>query len=301
MAGAVLGAISVTLEWLTQTFDSRRFGFAVTFHFDLMGLLGSGLADESLVLAAGLFVAGMLIAFVTPYGGFLQLGGLVIFFVKVVPGIVSVTSVGLGAILGIVSTILVLYSLFNPVGVGIPKSRAGLSGNYLTVACKDKSFGVNALCLIGASLAVMAVFLPWASTTLVNASDNLTHQYPATPIDYVSSHMDFQGVGTEPFAVAITVLLAGVVFSFLTPLGGFVQLVGLALFYLNVGDYLVTRVDIPPYSFFRTELDYGFFVGIVAVGITILSFFFTLERRPIRDLFRRDRLLTWTLPSKWFD
>jgi len=298
LVGAFLGALSVTLEWLTQTFDSPRFGTPMTFHFDLMGLLGSGLADEFLVLASGLFLAGTLIAIITPYAGFLQLGGLLIFFGKVVPGIVSETSVGLGAILGIVSTILVLYSLFNPVGVGIPKSHSGPSGNYLTVAARDESFGMNALCVIGASLAVIAIFLPWASTTLVNVSDGLTYEYPATPIDYVSSQMNFQGVGTEAFAVAMTVLLAGVVLSFVTPFGGFVQLAGLVLFYWNVEGYLVTRVDLPQYTFFRTELAYGFFVGIVAVGMTILSLFLTLERRPIGDFFGRSRILTWTLPGE---
>ncbi len=298
LAGAFLGALSVTLEWLTQTFDSPRFGSPATFHFDLMGLLGSGLADESLVIASGLFVAGTLVAIITPYAGFLQLGGLIVFFGKVVPGIVSETNVGIGAIFGIVSTILVLYSLFNPIGMGIPKSHSGLPRNYLTVAYRDKSFGVNTLCVIGAGIAVIAVFLPWASTTLVTVSDGLTYVYPATPLNYVSSQMNFQGVGTEPFAVAMTVLLGGVVLSFITPFGGFVQLTGIALFYWNLEGYLVTRVDLPQYSFFRTELAYGFFVEMVAAGITILSLFLTLEKGPIRSLFRIERALTWTLPAE---
>ena len=297
LAGAFLGALAVTLEWLAQTYDNPRVGTG-TYHFDLMGLLGSGLTDELFVIAAGLFLAGTLIAIITPYAGFLQLGGLLIFFGKVVPGMVSETSVGLGAIFGIVSAILVLYSLFNPVGVGIPKSQAGPSGNYLTVACRGESFGLNALCVIGAGLAVIAIFLPWASTTLVNVTDGLTYEYPATPIDYVSSQMNFQGVGTEAFAVAMTVLLAGVVLSFITPFGGFVQMGSLLLFYWNVEDYLVTRVDLPRYSFFRTELAYGFFVGMVAMGMTVLSLFLTLDRRPIRGFFRSSRILTWTLPGE---
>ena len=96
----------------------------------------------------------------------------------------------------------------------------------------------------------------------------------------------------------MTVLLAGVVLSFITPFGGFVQMGGLLLFYWNVEDYLVTRVDLPQYSFFRTELAYGFFVGMVAMGMTVLSLFLTLDRRPIRDFFRCSRILTWTLSGE---
>ncbi len=299
LVGAFMGAFSVTLEWLTQTFDTR-YGPTTT-HFDLMGLLGSGMADQSLVFAAGLFVAGTLIAFITPYAGFMQVGGLLIFFGKVVPGILAEKNVGVGAIFGIASTILVLYSLFNPVGLGIPKSHSGPSGNYLTVACRDKSFHANALCIIGAGLAVIAVFLPWASTTIVSASDGLTSVYPATPVDDVSGQTGYEGVGTQAFAVTITVLFAGVVFSFLTPVGGFVQLLAVALFYGNISDLLTIGSQQPEFTFFRTELAYGFFVGIVAVGITILSFFFTLEGRPVKDLFKVERILTWTLRAKQED
>ncbi len=298
LLGALLGAFAITLEWLTQTFDSRRFGSPMTFHFDLMGLLGSGLADEFLVLAAGLFLAGTLIAFITPTAGFMQLGGLVLFFGKVVPGLVSDSSIGLGAIFGVVSTILVLYSLFNPVGVGIAQESSGPTGNYLNVASRGERRGVNALCVIGAALAVIAIFLPWAGTTLVNSADGLTYEYQATPIDYISSHMNFMGVGTEAFAIAISILFAGVVLSFLTPLAGFIQLAGLATFYLNIQGYVRTAVDLQGYSFFKTELSYGFFVGLIAVGITVLSYFLTLEPRPARDLLKSDRLLTWTLLSR---
>ncbi len=270
----------------------------MTFQFDLMGLIGSGIADEFLVVAAGLFLAGTLIAFITPTAGFLQFAGLLLFFGKVVPGIVSDTSIGLGAIFGIVSAILVLYSLFNPVGVGIPTSKGGPAGNYLTVACRDKSFRLNALCVIGAGLAVVAIFLPWVSTTLVAVSDGQTHEYPATPIDYISSQMDFQGVGDPAFAVAISVLFGGVVLSFISPFGGFLQFAGILLFYWNVDGLLVTRLDLEAYSFFRTELVYGFFVGIVAAGITVLSFFFQLDSRAGEHMFSCRRLLTWTLARR---
>lgn len=294
LAGAALGAFSVTLEWVTQmVVDPRRFPQGLTFHFDLMGLIGSGLAGEFLVFAAGLFLAGTLIAFITPMGGFLQLAGLVLFYGKVVPEIASDTTIGLGAMFGIVSTILVLYSLFNPVGVGIPQGRGGPSGNYLTTVHRADRFRVNSLCVIGAALAVVALFLPWASTTLVDTSDEQTYVYPATPIDYVSSETLYEGVGTDAFGVTFSVLFAGVVLSFILPFGGFVQCAGLALFYVNIQDYLVTR-SLP--AFFRTEIAYGFFIAIVAAGITVLSFFIDLDRRPTRKMFALDRMLTWTLP-----
>jgi hypothetical protein len=296
LAGAAIGAISITLEWLTEHLDSRRFGVPMTFHFDLMGLIGSGLADEFLVIASGLFLAGTLIAFITPTAGFLQLAGLLLFFGKVVPGITTDTTIGLGAIFGIVSTILVLYSLFNPVGAGIPQTHGGPSGNLLNIVCRDESFRLNALCVIGAGLAVIAIFLPWVSTTLVAVSDGQTYEYPATPIDYVSSQMNFQGVGEPAFAVAMSVLFAGVVISFITPAGGFIQIAGILMFYWDVDGYLMTRLDMAGYSFFRTELVYGFLLGLVGAGITVLSFFVHLDSRASRNLFSCERILTWTLP-----
>ena len=282
---------------MTQTLDSRRFG-DVTFHFDLMGLLGSGLADESLVIAASLFLIGTLVAFITPAAGFVQLAGLSVFYGKIVPGLGSDTNLGVGAIFGVVSMILVIYSLFNPVGVGIPQTHGGPSGNLLNIVYRDESFRMNALCVIGAGLAVIAIFLPWVSTTLVAASDGQTYEYPATPIDYVSSQMNFQGVGEPAFAVAMSVLFAGVVVSFITPAGGFVQIVGILMFYWNVDGYLVTGVNFTGYSFFRTELVYGFLLGIVGAGITVLSFFVNLDSRASRNPFSWGRVLTWTLPRK---
>jgi len=295
LVGAVLGAFSVTLEWLTQHIDRGRYEAPLTLHFDLMGMIGSGLTDEFLVIASGLFLAGTLIAFISPTGGFLQLGGLVLFFGKVVPALVSDSNIGLGAIFGIVSAILVLYSLSNPVGVGISQAHAGSRGNFLTVVGRGASFRLNALCVIGGGLAVIAIFLPWVSTTVVSVADGQTYTYPATPIDYVSSHMNFQGVGREAFSVAMSVVFAGVVLTFITPIGGFVQLAGMLLFYGHIQSYLETNLSLPAYSFFRTELVYGFVVGLVAAGITILSFFVHLDSRASKGLLARDRILTWTL------
>jgi len=278
---------------MTQTLDSRRFG-DVTFHFDLMGLLGSGLADESLVIAASLFLIGTLVAFITPAAGFVQLAGLSVFYGKIVPGLGSDTNLGVGAIFGVVSMILVIYSLFNPVGVGIPQSKAVVE-NALAVACRGKTFRVNVLCIVGGGLAVIAIFLPWVSTTLLIEPDGLTYEYPATPIDYVSSQLNYEGVGRPEFAVAMSVLFGGVVLSFISPAGGFVQLVGVFMFYSNIDGYLVTSM--PGYTFFRTELVYGFFLGVVAASITILSFFMALNQLTGKSLLRCDRILTWTLPG----
>jgi len=297
LAGAAIGALSTKFEWLTQHLDSRRFGIPMTFHFDLMGLIGSGLADEFLVIAAGLFLAGMLISFITPAAGWIQLVGLVLFFGKVVPEITSETSIGIGSIFGLVSMILVLYSLFNPVGVGIPKSEGGPRGNLLSVACRGQRFNVNVLCIIGAGLAVMVIFVPWAGTTLVAVVDGQTYEYAATPIDYVSSQTKYLGVGDPDLAVAVSVLFAGVVISFVTPTGGFIQLAGMALFYWNVEGYLVTRSDLSAFSFFQTELMYGFFVGLVGASITVLSFFINLDSRVSKNLLSCERMLAWILPK----
>jgi hypothetical protein len=105
-------------------------------------------------------------------------------------------------------------------------------------------------------------------------------------------------VGDRAFAVAASVLFAGVVLSFITPAAGFIQGAGILLFYWNVEGYLTTRLDMAGFSFFRTELVYGFFVGIVAGGITVLSFFFQLDSRAKRKLLSCQRILAWTLPRK---
>jgi len=283
---------------MTQSIDRGRYEDPITLHFDLMGLIGSGMADELLVIASGVFLAGTFIAFISPTGGFLQVVGLIAFLGKVVPELASDAGIGLGVIFGIASTILVLYSLSNPVGVGIPHAHRGLSGNYLNVVTRNKKFNVNALCIIGGGLAVIALFMPWVSTTLVTVSESQTFVYPATPVDYVSSHMNYQGVGTSTLSAAISVLFAGVVLTFVTPLAGFLQAAGIGLFYANIESYLMTSLNVPAYSFFETELVYGLAVGTVAAGITILSFFVNLGRPTTKNLLSCDRILTWTMPVR---
>ena len=298
LAGAALGALSLVIVWLSQVVDSSRFSMIYalrSFQYDPLQMVGSGLVDDVLITGVGLFIIGTLAAFVTPLAGWVQLAGVGLFFAQIVPQIGPRTSIGMGAVFGVVSTVLVMYSQFYPVGVGIPRHSKGPAGNYLTVAGRFRQSRMNALCAAGALIGLLGLVLAWATTTTITSVDALPQHQAGTAIDYLTAQKTYLGIGNLGFEVAVGVFLAGTVLAFISPAGGIAQLFGVGLYYSNISSYLVSTSG-NGFGSCSTCLGTGFYVAAAAGGITLISLALVIGpgyAKPVRTW--RERLLAWTL------
>jgi len=90
-----------------------------------------------------------------------------------------------------------------------------------------------------------------------------------------------------------SLFIIGVVTSFVTPLGGALQIAGCALWYSGYASYLGVR-DYGIYEYNVIYLGSGFWVGIIAGVICILSIMAPIGfERPWKDLKLKERLLTF--------
>ncbi len=141
---------------------------------------------------------------------------------------------------------------------------------------------VNLLCLLGAVIAVVALFLPWAMTP-----DHLGEEIGIGAFDFdepLSGGSEFP----DSFRYSVTLFIIGTVLSFLTPLGGIPQIVGSVGFVSTVLTSRIPEHDLIP--------GIGVVIALLAAGIVILSF---LE--PVGTGYSRNqeptlaaKLLTWS-------
>ena len=141
---------------------------------------------------------------------------------------------------------------------------------------------LNVLCLAGALLSLGFCLLPWTiSYAHTNRSGTTQVQLTATGYATGSSSAEFIHLilvdipGWDRVVLGAQIFLVGLALSFLTPLGGFVQLTGMALFRGSVGAFLGTHAGVAILdSAVTTSVNLTYYLGLAGAFLVILSLFF---------------------------
>lgn len=266
-------------------------GSTVTKEYLLQDVLLSGryIGPEFMVVCS-LFLGGLLLSFITPTAGFVQLVGslgILILYPAGFREFQGAPAPSWGAVAGLVSACLVVVSLYFPLGPGYGWFRSrryiGQANRFLTMTRLDSTakFRVNMLCLAGALLALVAMGLPWFTHQTVSAQPSIT-QYDSHNLFMVLD----QSFGTEAMLAGI-VFICGTAVAFVTPLGGIGQAFG-ALWFWQTRHLIVGTLATSGWID-RNYFDSGFYIGIVASAIVLASMFVPLG---IGYILRRKTLLS---------
>jgi hypothetical protein len=282
----MLGIFSLFLPLVTITQEST-----VAEEYLLQDVFISGMyIGPEFMVACSLFLGGLLLSFITPTAGFVQLVGALGILILYPAGFREfhgTPAPSWGAVAGIVSACLVVASLYFPLGPGYGsfKSRRyfGQANRFLTVTRLDSTakFRVNMLCLAGALLALVAMGVPWFTHQTISAQPSVT-QYDSHSLFMVFD----QSFGPEAVLAAI-VFICGTAVAFVTPLGGIGQVFG-ALWFWQTRHLIVGTLATSGWID-RNYFDSGFYLGIVASGMVLASMFVPLG---IGYILRRKTLLS---------
>lgn len=142
---------------------------------------------------------------------------------------------------------------------------------------------VNALCLIGAIMAVMSLFMPWA---VVQENRSTTKIY-IDALDFDSALAE--RVFSESTRLSISVFLIGAILALVTPVAGIPLSIGCAGFGLSVGLKSYANWQVVPWV--------GWVIASFSAISVVLSFLSPLglgyERGQVHGALAR--LLTWSL------
>ena len=160
---------------------------------------------------------------------------------------------------------------------------------------------VNILCLAGAILALGCCLLAWTeSHSLMSVPKSSVLETRLDPTDFAvqttSARAIYDSLVIKSWSIAVfgaQVYLIGVALSFLSPLGGAVQLSGIAAFRLGIGNYLGMHPG-PLGLSVRTSLCLAFWISIAAGALVIASLYIQLSpdfKKSIASF--RDRLFAF--------
>ena len=260
LLGAVLGLSSFMLPWDHLPAYSResfhRLGdYVIKFPGDYSYLLA---------IAAAIVLVGAILLFVTAFGGFIQLSGIGL-FVYGMPGEVSQLEIGFviclcGAVLGCSSLLI--------------RSSSGIPLRLLTIAPDPTKRGGAMIGLVPVGcllVGVIASFLPWF---VVRYSWRYSSIFPRSDYVQYETLVSFFLDQNESMLIvtAASVFIIGTFLAILTPLGGIVQGVGVASFFVGAQPRLMMGFSAGGYDAAST-LGPGFFVGIVAAALGVLGSF----------------------------
>jgi hypothetical protein len=122
LVGTFVGIISLFVSWFIAISGSNG--------LNAIDVMSTRSMDDTLVIAAMLFLIGTILSIITPAALFVQLTGLIIFVADS-----AGFSIGLGVILGFASAIILLVSIFRP-SFFQPMSSKRLISRLLTFGLK---------------------------------------------------------------------------------------------------------------------------------------------------------------------
>jgi len=146
----------------------------------------------------------------------------------------------------------------------------------------------NILCLSGAILGIVAIFLPW----MVYHSDS-------PDLSYVDSRgfslLELMQMGTpgilHGFIVFGIVLIGGSIIAFFSGIGGFVQLIGVIFLFKEIAYYPLS-IAVPPDIDVIAGL--GAYIGLLASLITITSILMPIQIGTLpREKSIKNRIFAW--------
>jgi len=135
LVGAVVGVISLFLAWSALSdLEGNHVGDLGSQDFN-MTFLGYRLLPANLALAVTVFTIGTVVAFFTPIAGIIQLLAMIMFTLTVYTTKLEERkmTLGVGAVIAIVSAVLVLLSLAYPTGLGYEEKKDAL-GRIVTIS-----------------------------------------------------------------------------------------------------------------------------------------------------------------------
>ncbi|MBU0684894.1 MAG: hypothetical protein ABIE25_07295 [Thermoplasmatota archaeon] len=239
-------------------------------------LLGPPGFTTVFILACSMFVVGSGLAFVTPTGGFAQLGGMLGFlyaYPAAYRDMQGTQELSLGAYLGILSVAVVLVGLCLPIGPGhrsntsVLRRMVSTANRFLTFSPYDSSakLRINLLCVIGAFIAFVAIALPWLTMNISTSSIQIS------PLE--SNLYQFMK-GSSAWKVGAWIFILSSAAAFVTPLAGLTQLMGLLWWWGSARNSLGTSVvgDLT----WTSGLGNGIWLGAFAVAVVLVSFIFPI-------------------------
>lgn len=241
-------------------------------------ILGPPAFTSLFILFCSMFLVGTGLSFVTPTGGFVQLVGIlgsVYAYPAAFRDMAGTPELWLGAYLGMLSSAIVIVAFCLPVGPGhgsktsVLHRRVSTANRFLTFSPFDSSakLRVNLLCVLGAFIAFAAVALPWIAATLTGAAGI------RTPVQI--DHNLYQSmIDDSAGMVGAWIFIFGSAAAFMTPLAGFAQLIGLLWWWGSARGSLGTSVL--GSLTWTTELGNGFYLGVFAVAVVLVSFIFPI-------------------------
>ena len=114
---------------------------------------------------------------------------------------------------------------------------------------------VNVLCLLGAIVGVVSLFLPWVIT-----GEGLSE----IGVSLARMTMEIHGVPSDPMLISALVFITGTVIAFMFPVAFAVQAAGIVLFLTAFLDNSAS----PPLEYYY-ELSLGFYLGVLSLAMVI--------------------------------
>jgi len=264
LLGAVLGLSSFALPWDSFTAFERE-----SFHRlgDYVFMYPS---DYTLLLAisAAVVLIGSVLMFITSLGSVVQLSGLLLFIIGM-PG--SFSELEIGFVVCLCGAVLGCGSLVIRTPLAVPQ-------RFLTITMasgEDGRLQVGISALLCFAVGAIGCALPWFV-------DRLTWRYNdyvvRSDMVYSSTILNFIfDLDTDLLVVTgASLFVIGTLLAILTSLSGVVQGAGLISFFVGVQPRFAESSLVWGYDSSST-LGIGYFIGIVAVAIGIVSLFFPLR------------------------
>jgi hypothetical protein len=272
---------------------------------DLIGVCYSNLVCQ---IGMVIFLIGLAVSFSSQLGGGLQLSGLALLGYGIVDRYDAYSSgsaavvLGPGYFLALASAILVIASIFVSVEFSCQKPSIHRMGRYLTITQTEKStvtrpagprrlilatrsrwsFALSSKIIVvfASVVALISLFLPWATNSEMFAS-------PWDALDNYQSDR-YEGLSSTPPMVSIAIImLCGSLLALVTPFGGFLQAFSVAWYFW---EYVLPEECNP---------GYGYFIALVATGLTLSSVAVTVYQNRIAPApLRWGLFMTWSVRER---
>jgi len=126
LVGAIIGVIAIFSTWITVGF------MFWTNDMNLIDVFNQVDSSSDFWLPAVLCLIGVVVAFISPLGGIMQIIGVPLFISAFASHADGDLPSGIGAYLALVGAVVVLVSLLYPVGIGYRQRPVGILSRVLT-------------------------------------------------------------------------------------------------------------------------------------------------------------------------
>ena len=270
IVGASIGVISFFFGWLLV------YPLFTPVEHNFFAIL-SWWYDSKFMIPCIIFLIGTALSYTNSIGCSLQFIGLITYLFA----IINLTpenryAIGIGPIIGFFSFVIILLSIIFPVWLGRDNEKKSVlnntfifhiarkkmvtdNKNHVTnelkdnIALKSNSFFINYYCIIGIILAIFSTLSSWIAAS--SYTDDAVHLFALIDLHWTS------------LPIVATIFSLGLFISFITPVGGFFQLMAIGIFFAAASDAGITwdMIGIGPY------------IGLISALVIISSLAFNYK------------------------